>query len=178
MFPICSYNYYYRLVYYLLGDNWLFCRLRAQCMIFNVHLFLVWWCVSHYSLQNSVWRVICLDLRLRLTTVTSTLISPNVKITQSKNCLIFTSRLVSNAYHIINILKNEVSNEVRREKTSYSLQPARSDGLILCSHRAWNVRGSHSEVEAQVGFTYTVNDLINSRGVYLILGIQAGAFNK
>ena len=88
MFAICSYNYY-RLVYYVLGDIWLFCRLRAQCMIFNVRLFFVWRCVCHYSLQNNVWHVICLDLRLRLTTVTSTLISPDIKTTQSENCLIF-----------------------------------------------------------------------------------------
>ena len=64
------------------------------------------------------------------------------------------------------------------KKTIYSLQPARSDGSILCSHRLWKVRGSHSEVETRVGFTYTVNGLINARGVYLILGIQAGAFHR
>ena len=151
MFATCSYNYYYRLVYYLLGDNWLFCRLRAQCMIFNVRLFFVWWCVCHYSLQNNIWRVIYLDLRLRLTTVTSILISPDIKITQSKNCLIFTSRFVGNAYHIINILKNEVSNEVRRLLNSF---------FASRIERAW---GSNSEVEARVGFTYTLNDLINAR---------------
>ena len=109
MFAICSYSYY-RLVYYLLGDNWPFCRLSAQCMIFNVRLFFVWWCVCYYSLQNNVWRVICLDIWLRLTTVTSTLISPDIKISQSKSFLIFTSRFVSNVYHIIDLLKKATKN--------------------------------------------------------------------
>ena len=28
----------YRLVSYLLADNWIICRMRAQCMIFNSHI--------------------------------------------------------------------------------------------------------------------------------------------
>ena len=51
MFAIYSYSYY-RLISYLLGDNWLICRLHAQCMIFNVRL-----CFVGGSLQNIVWRV-------------------------------------------------------------------------------------------------------------------------
>ena len=78
-FAIYSYSYY-RLVNYLIGDNWLICRLRAQCMIFNVRLCFVWLCVCHCSLQSSAWRNICLDLRLQLRTVTSTLIIADIKI--------------------------------------------------------------------------------------------------
>ena len=44
--------------------------------------------------------------------------------------------------------------------------------------RMYNVRLLLSEVEARDGFTYTVNDLTNAWGFYLILGIQAGAFNR
>ena len=135
MFAICSYNYY-RLVYYLLGDNWLFCRLRAQCMIFNVRLFFVWWCVCHYSLQNNVCRVICLDLGLRLTTVTSTLITPDIKITQFKNCLIFTSRFVSNAYQIINIFKMRLAIKSGENKLfiPYSPRVATAKFFLRIAH--------------------------------------------
>ena len=55
MFAIYSYSYY-RLISYLLGDNWLICRLHAQCMIFNVRLCFVLWYVCHCSLQNILWR--------------------------------------------------------------------------------------------------------------------------
>ena len=64
-------------------------------------------------------------------------------------------------------------------KPVYFLWARRSEGLILSSsHRACNVRLLLSEVEARDGFTYTVNDLRNAWGFYLILGIQARAFNR
>ena len=58
MFLIYS-DSYYRFVSYLLGDNWLICGLRPQCMIFNICLCFFEWCVCHCSLQNIVCGVIC-----------------------------------------------------------------------------------------------------------------------
>ena len=96
-----------RLVSYLLADNLLICRLRAQCMISNnnINSGSLRLCVCHYFLQNNVIIIKqLLDSRgfcdilndqglgkcyqprplARLVTLTSTLIIPHITKTSSK----------------------------------------------------------------------------------------------
>ena len=54
-----SATYMYRLVSYLLADNWLICRLHAQCIISNLEqcqnlIGSMQQCIYHYLFQNNV----------------------------------------------------------------------------------------------------------------------------
>ena len=100
-----------RLVSYLLEDNLLVCRLRAQCIISNnnINSGFLRRCVCRYFLQNNVIIIKqLLDSRgfcdilnnqglgkcyqprpsARLATLTSTLIIPHITKTPSNNCLL------------------------------------------------------------------------------------------
>ena len=93
----------YRLVSYLLVDNWLICRLRAQCMISNIDSGSLRRCVSLFSSNQCITKQLldilnnqgldkCYQPRpsARLITLTSTLIIKYIHITKtsSNNCLI------------------------------------------------------------------------------------------
>ena len=99
----------YRLVSYLLADNWLFCRLRAQCMISKSNVKSVPWdgvfvVIYFKTMYNkTVIRFDFCDIRnnqglgkryqpsriSRLITLSDTLIIPDITKASSNNCLVF-----------------------------------------------------------------------------------------